>query len=71
MNAHDLARKLLEGPDVPVITNGWGSAEGFNCVVSDVGALENSEFNGGDDDADTPKIDGWYAPRPCISLLHH
>ncbi len=70
MKAHDLARKLLAGPDLPVIINGWGSAEGSAFEVNDVSS-EPSSFSGVDDTADTPRNSmGYIEPRECLSLLH-
>ncbi len=34
MTAHELANKLLAGPNRPVIINGWGSDEGTAFEVS-------------------------------------
>lgn len=34
MTAHELAKELLSGPDLPVVINGWGSDEGFTYEVS-------------------------------------
>jgi hypothetical protein len=35
MTAHTLAKALLAGPDLPVIINGWGSAEGTAYEVAE------------------------------------
>ena len=29
MTSHEIAKKLLDMPDVPIIINGWGSDEGL------------------------------------------
>ena len=34
MKAHELARELLAGSDLPVVINGWGSDEGFEFEVA-------------------------------------
>jgi hypothetical protein len=34
MTAHELARHLLNGKDLPVIINGWGSDEGASFEVT-------------------------------------
>lgn len=44
MTAHELARKLLEGPDLPVIINGWGSDEGFAFEVTQVGEPHQDDW---------------------------
>lgn len=47
MNAHELARKLLEGPDLPVVVSDF--AEGDPCEVSDVMVRESVFFYDRDD----------------------
>lgn len=36
MTSHELAAKLLEQPDLPVVINGWGSDEGNDFEVTKV-----------------------------------
>lgn len=71
MKAHDLARKLLEGPDLPVIINGWGSSEGFAYEVNTTEPEECSFFNS-DLSSPAPEMDrlGYPVPRKCIALNH-
>ena len=70
MTAHELAKALLAGPDLPVIINGWGSDEGFAYEASP-GAPMDLVFHGETDDRNTPRDDlGWKLPRPAIALGH-
>jgi len=65
MTAHELATKLLSGPDLPVtFADDYGSFE-----VSDFSVGKDS-FNGEGDTADTPRDRlGYTLQRPCISLI--
>lgn len=36
MTAHELAQKLLEAPNIPVVINGWGSDEGTEMEVTGI-----------------------------------
>ena len=70
MTAHELAKALLAGPDLPVIINGWGSDEGF---AFEVDAADDSEevFSGADDTKDTPRDElGYQVRRHCVTLGH-
>ena len=70
MSAHELAKALLAGPDLPVIINGWGSDEGF---AFEVDAADDSEevFSGADDTKDTPRDElGYQVRRHCVTLGH-
>jgi hypothetical protein len=71
MSAHELAAKLLAGPDHPVIINGWGSMEGVAYEVNSLSALDAAEFIGENDGPHTPtKYLDWPIDRPCVSLHH-
>jgi hypothetical protein len=69
MTAHELAKALLEGPDLPVIINGWGSDEGLGQEVLKPGEVEKRSFEACDNNA--PKDDmGYGVEQPCIPLEH-
>lgn len=70
MTAHELANKLLQSPDLPIVINGWGSEEGSSFEVSD-SITDLLSFNGIGDTKNTPRDDlGYNIPRPCITLDH-
>ena len=68
MTAHELAKALLAGPDLPVIINGSGSDEGDDYEAEpDTAGLY--VFNGQADDENTPRDRlGYKEPRPAIRL---
>lgn len=69
MTAHDLARALLAGPDLPVVINGWGSDEGLTYEVKQPGPPEHHTYTGANDSKATPRnAHGWQLPRPSIAL---
>lgn len=71
MTAHELARKLLEGPDLPVIINGWGSDEGTAHEVDAVSAPCSEIYFSSQDSEMTQKDKlGYPMRRHCISLEH-
>ncbi len=71
MKAHDLAHKLLAGPNVPVIINGWGSSEGSSFQVNAVSVRRKLVFNGAKDTAKTKRdAEGCIPARPCVFLDH-
>lgn len=71
MTAHELAKALLAGPDLPVIINGWGSDEGFTFEVNDVYTSDSEVFSGASDTPETPRgPSGSQLPRPAVSLGH-
>ena len=68
MQAHELAKRLLAGPNLPVVINGWGSDEGFTFEVSEP-LVDEMTFNGVGDTVETPRDDlGYTIPRPCVAL---
>lgn len=71
MTAHELAKALLSGEDLPVVINGWGSCEGFTYEVNTTEPEECSFFNS-DLSSPTPEMDrlGYPVPRKCITLNH-
>lgn len=65
MTAHALAQKLLAGPDLPVVINGWASDEGFTFEV-DEACDDEMSFRSA---TPAPKDElGYELARPCISL---
>jgi hypothetical protein len=64
MTAYQLAKKLLEGPDLPVVINGWGQCEGSNCEVGST-ELDKLSFESGDSDTAND------IELPCIRLIHY
>lgn len=48
MTAHELAKKLLEGPDLPVCYEGWSAGEYYDQQVGEIedssGAFVNNEY---------------------------
>lgn len=68
MTAHQLAKELLAGPDLPVVINGWGSDEG-NAYETAGGEVGHYVFNAEMDDQNTPRGSlGYKKPRPAIQL---
>ena len=67
MKAHELARELLAGSDLPVVINGWGSDEGFEFEVAGT-HNDNLSFIGEGDDGTTPNESGYALSRPCVVL---
>lgn len=45
MTAHELARELLRGPDLPVVMNGWGSDEGTTVEVTRLSDPDQEDFS--------------------------
>ena len=43
MKAHELAKKLLEGPDLPVVIHGVGSDEGFWFEATSIHIYKENE----------------------------
>ena len=71
MKAHELAKQLLAGPNVPVVINGWGSDEGSTFEVSEISELGTCSFNGVNDTARTPRNSmGYNKDRKCVCLQH-
>lgn len=71
MTAHQLAKALLAGPDLPVVINGWSSDEGFTFEVTDVSPPGTCSFRGANDSKETPRDRlGWELPRECLPLCH-
>ena len=68
MKAHELAKALLDCPNLPVLINGWGSDEG-NTFEAKLGEIGVFSFNGKSDDINTPKDKfGFALPRSAIYL---
>lgn len=44
LTAHQMAVKLLQGPDVAVLINGWGSGEGFTMAVTDLRVTDRQYY---------------------------
>lgn len=71
MKAHDLARKLLAGKNLPVVINGWGSDQGSSFQVNDVSPPGKCSFNGTFDTAKTKRdAAGYISDRPCLVLQY-
>lgn len=71
MNAHELAKALLAGPNAPVVINGWGSDEGFTFEVTEVSPLGTCAFSGAKDTKRTPRNAlGYPNGRKCVCLYH-
>jgi hypothetical protein len=71
MKAHELAKVLLAGPNVPVVINGWGSDEGFTFEVTEASPLGQCSYSGARDTKRTRRNDlGYPTPRECLSLYH-
>lgn len=71
MTAHQLAQRLLAGPNIPVIINGWGSDEGLSFQVSGLSPVERMSFNGVGDTSTTKRDAlGYNLPRKALALLH-
>lgn len=70
MTSHQLARRLIKGPNVPVVINGWGSDEGFEFEVSGVSRKIKVSFSGSRDTKNVPRDKmGWQIPRECVQLI--
>lgn len=68
MTAHQLAKTLLELPDIPVVMNGWSSDGGFSFEVSGA-KVERLGFNGSSDTEETPRNPlGFKLERECLML---
>ncbi len=71
MTSHQLARALLERPDLPVVVNDEVDYDDTQlCEVVVAQAPSDESFNGATDTAETPRGDrDEPVPRPCIQLL--
>lgn len=69
MTAHQLAAKLLEQEDLPVVINGWGSDEG-NLYAVEAAERDFLSFNSNPQPDEVDAL-GYNTPRPCISLNYN
>jgi hypothetical protein len=44
MTAHELAKALLAGPDLPCVVNGWGSEDGETFEIERMMLIEDEEY---------------------------